>query len=252
MGKVGRPLASSEQRTRAYNLWEGKMTVKAAHLKLQEEFSEPVSHGTVGNWFKSFKDSAQKYGVLDSPFRWSDMHRHELPDESARPLLTAASFISEYGDNQEFSHILFTPPMTFRDAVWLWRTYCAVEGLIDFSVFGWDGDLDKVLVVRRRRGSIKQLPARSWVAWSRTLAVSERAHDVAGLHLDVSHIEHHLAYRPWESDESKQRYIAAYESGHIPRPDFPMQMRVLAARADVDSRLEAIDAKSKGATDAKT
>jgi hypothetical protein len=216
---MARPKASAEQQNRAFQLWGSGMTIRATQILLGKEFTEPVSHGTVGTWFKKFKEGELLHSDSDQPFSWSEMSRFDLPDEASGVLIRVASLIGKFGDWKHLLHETH-PVFTFRDAKWMWRVYCAVERKADYTPPIADFPDDYGLPAGAVVGAIP-LPDGSmpldfveWLRFGRMFSDVERARLIAGLDVDTSLPEQALAYRPWESLENRRRYEDAIEAGH--------------------------------------
>lgn len=215
---MGRPRASAQQRATAFFLYRRQYSVREALVEIEQEFDKPVSRGKVGEWFKGFKESDSVAGDADTPFRWNEMHTHGIPPEAGRILLEVASRYGSYGDWWPGKS-----SFTFRDAKWLWRTYCALDGAVDFSEEQpdyEDEDIEPESLFDESDDREEETPSWSshigfdeWYRWSTIFSEADAAREIAGIHIDLSEIEKELAYKPWESAERHARFESAIERG---------------------------------------
>ena len=80
------------------------------------------------------------------------------------------------------------PPPSVRQMKWMWRVHLAAPDLTEYD---------------------------TWMVSCR-FTLREMCHDLLGHADDMFDLEAHLTYRPWESDQSLDRYRSAIEAGHIP------------------------------------
>lgn len=215
---MARPRASAEQQKRAYDLFNNGFTVSSTHLQLETEFDNPVSRGTVGNWFKGFKQGGLLQGKADEPFRWAEMGNHEIPYEAGAVLLKIVSVLPDCDEPEGYFE---TGSMSFRDAKWAWRVYQALDGNVSYiadpcDVIRFESEL-------RSRGEPVPCELEVWLLLSSFFSASERAERVAGIHVDTTIREDELTFRPWESDENFKRHNELIDRGllnGITDPDF--------------------------------
>jgi hypothetical protein len=223
-----RPRASAQQQQYSLGLWSQGLTVRAAHIELQKEFNEPVSHGTVQNWFRRFREGDRLLGNEDQPFRWSVMSSHGLPAEAGGVLMKVASLIGEWGDRQKMFN--WRRQFSFRDAKWMWRVYCAVDGRVSYPEHMSEAPSSVGPVANSidegtgNSSTFIPLPFDHWLELSTRFSMSEWIHHLTGLDVDSTGYERDLMYRYWESTRHKTRVDEARASGAIPPPDLESQV----------------------------
>ncbi len=212
---MSRPRACAVQQLAALQLWRRGLTVRAIHARLGEAFGSEaaVSRGTVGNWVQGFSGYVPPEPDPDSPFEWTRIREFGVPAGVGSFLLQVASVHSHYGLEAAWhairssgSQALSDPDgiglrLSVREARWMWHVYQAVDGAVHLL----PGPVPESLFSSHTR----PMPWQQFEVISLSLARAEQGRDVLGQELDVSDIEHYLAYRPWSSDGALARYEEA-------------------------------------------
>jgi hypothetical protein len=201
---MSRPKENADQQHVALGLWGKGLSIRAAHRELQALFNEPVSHGTVGNWFKRFNEGDTAHGDADRSYRWAEMTGHGIPSEAGSVINKIVIAIRELTVDQH-AFVPWQGEISFRHAKWIWRVYNAVEGIVDFMPL-----------------EVKPIPdtdgrTSMWLGKliyvSRVFSEAERARLLSGTTVDTSYYEGELMYRPWESEENQDRHEQAIRDG---------------------------------------
>jgi len=209
-----------EQQLLALSLYRDGMSIDAITMALERRFDSPASRSLVGKWRKQFAEGEVLSNDIDKPFRWANMSDFNIPAEAGDFLLSVASRLSDYGDQHIHLQGL-EDGFSFRDARWFWRVFNAVGGRIQI-----DGQNQNM------NGKRESMDWISLLNYARTLSAAEMAREIAGVQVDVTHIEAELAYRPWESTAAANRYDAAMKAGLVHKPELINSMIQSTKQAD--------------------
>ena len=203
MPNVGHPVDYPEEKLIAYRIWANKPCGgQALYTQLKKAIDiGNLSLGAVKHWVRGFRESKVPEGVshVDQEFRWEEMEQFDLPWDSAGyllPLLAEVQWLQDWVHQlavtrpdlkiEEFEEpISIKPPV--RQVIWWWRVHLAAP----------DIGLDDVIA----------LGAECY--WREIANIAHRT----PLYLDD--ITSFLAYRPWQDEQSRDRYRNALNLGTV-------------------------------------
>ena len=149
---------------------------------------EHVSRGTVAKYVRQFNAQEPSLKKLYQPFEWHRMEQYNLPWEASGFLMHMWVAIQEYWSDLRMGEIS-ERPVTPHQVRWWWRLHQAVP------------DMENLLDI---------------YLWGEHFVYREIIGEIFGEEPNLSDLEAYIAYKPWKSSESLDRYTLAAREQRIP------------------------------------